>query len=335
MNKSLSPLVLATLFGALCYPAYADCSASQNCALCNSGNFTVQCVCKDSSGYTCVSCTPPNPCTGTGCCCGIVQQGNTTKTYCSSFSCGSSASCTTKIEKPIKGLVASLSPDAIAEAFQSIAQDAGPKILDLNPDIEIANTPGSGIEISNFKLDISSEKISGATYTIRNVSDKSLIAFSTMVDFYWNAGDKPCVGGNTEDAWFLNGTILQPGEAEQVKFSKTITPIHPTHLTSVVVNLQYANFSDGSVTGQNSAAVASTFNNSRKEKFAVQQEYTKLIRSGMPADALSKKLQDDIAAATKSSPRRTALIQMYSILHAMGSQTLMSKISETPSVPLR
>lgn len=334
MRKLLFLTFVTSCILALPILAHADCSASQNCGFCNAGQFTVQCQCKDSQGYVCTNCSPPNPCSsGVGCCCALVGTPPNQRTACASFSCYGGGTCTTQVNRPSNDLIASNSQDSVAAALQSI--DSGPKILDLEPEIEIANDPSWGVEISNVVLNISSEKISGATYTIRNVSGKPLIAFQANIDFYWDQGGKPCTGGNTEDSWFLNQSILQPGEAEEVHFNKTIIPNKPTHLHHIVVSLEYANFSDGSITGRKPEAVAQVLNRNRHEKLVLQQEYAQAIRSGLTNDEISKKLQDDMTKGIQNPARRTALIQLNSVLKDLGPEAFASKIAEPPTLQLK
>jgi len=313
----------------------ADCSASQNCGFCNSGSFTASCQCHDGSGWVCDKCDPPNPCTSTGCGCGVVTQ--TGKTYCSSFSCGGSGTCLTQVFPHSTELVASTSP-AVPAAVAVAQQDevAGPRILNLEPTIEIVNSTGSEVSISDFKLAVDSEKISGATYTIRNNSEKALIAFSTGLDFYWDISpDKPLHARSTEDGWFLNGLVLKPGEEEQAHFMSGLTPSKPMHLLRVVVSVDYAQFSDGSTVGRNATVVGAKFNESRRIKLDVQQHYASLLKSGAAVASIAEQIQSDLRSGRHSQGERTALIQMRVALDNLGAKGLAAKLLEEPAVKIQ
>ena len=325
---------LAMICG-LAPPLNADCSASQNCGFCNSGSFTASCQCHDGSGFVCTKCDPPNPCTATGCCCGVVTQ--TGKTYCSSFSCGGTGTCLTQMFPHMTGLVASTSPTVPASSAVGQADEvAGPKILNLEPAIEIVNSSGSEVTISDFKLALDSEKISGATYTIRNNSEKPLIAFSTGMDFYWDISpDQPLHASSTEDGWFLNGLVLKPGEEEQAHFMSGLTPSKPMHLLRIVVSIDYAQFSDGSMVGRNAATVGAKFNESRRIKLDVQHHYADLLKSGTAAGAVAEQIQSDLQNGKHSQGERTALIQMRVALDNLGTKGLAAKLLEEPAVKIQ
>ena len=225
-------------------------------------------------------------------------------------------------------------PAAVAVAQQD--EVAGPRILNLEPTIEIVNSTGSEVSISDFKLAVDSEKISGATYTIRNNSEKALIAFSTGLDFYWDISpDKPLHARSTEDGWFLNGLVLKPGEEEQAHFMSGLTPSKPMHLLRVVVSVDYAQFSDGSTVGRNATVVGAKFNESRRIKLDVQQHYASLLKSGAAVASIAEQIQSDLRSGRHSQGERTALIQMRVALDNLGAKGLAAKLLEEPAVKIQ
>jgi hypothetical protein len=215
-------------------------------------------------------------------------------------------------------------------------ENTGPKILNLDPPIQIQNQPGSGIVISDFKLNLNSESITGGTFQVRNTSAKALVAFSITTDFYPDStGGKPWHGGNTEDAWFMNETILQPGEQKQVSFNTSISPTEPIHLKRVLTHLEYAEFSDGSTKGDNVSEAAAEFAVSRKAKEAVREQFAQLLRSGTPSALVIEEIGSALAADPKPSVRRLALIQMQMAADRLGQQEFADRLVQPPLVPLR
>lgn len=147
-------------------------------------------------------------------------------------------------------LVASNSNPAIAAPLFQTGE-----ILHLDAPVDI-NTANSGIGISDFKLNINHQGISGATFTLHNDSGKALVAYVIGIDFYWaNSPNKPCHGSASEDSWFLNAEALAPGGQEPGRFTTGITPNGTMGLARAVVSVEFAEYSDGSVTGTNAAVL--------------------------------------------------------------------------------
>ncbi len=58
--------------------------------------------------------------------------------------------------------------------------------------IQIANFAGSGLTISNVKVNLDLPQLSGASYTIKNNSGKTLLAYVSSLSYYWDTSpDKP------------------------------------------------------------------------------------------------------------------------------------------------
>lgn len=325
MRHVISQALLVLLACSLATALYGDCSAPQNCGECNSGNFIASCQCHDvPNSFRCTNCIVPPACTGVGCCCGVNSQG---KTFCSSFSCGTSGECMTQVFRH-QGLFASTSNLEIAAAlFQS------GEITNLDAPIEI-NTANSGIAISDFNLNIDHQKISGATFTIRNESGKPLIAYVIGIDFYWDISPKPCHASVSEDSWFLNADPLGPGEQEQGHFMSTVIPRATVHFLRVVVNLEYAEFSDGSIVGLNAGTLKTKFDETRRAKLAVQHYYADMLQRGTSPEDVAQQIKADLRNMKYKGNQYTALIQIYMELSKSGPDDLANKLLEEQAVPI-
>jgi hypothetical protein len=328
MRRIIISTSLMLVFCCVTTTLYADSSASLNCGECNSGNFTVMCQCHDAPpDFHCTSCTAPPNCSGVGCCCGVNTKAG--KTFRSSFTCAGSGECFTQLSHP-DHLFASISALSIAAAlFQ------GGEILNSAAPVQI-NTAKSGIRIANFKLQMDQHKLSGATFDISNASGKSLVAYAIGIDFYWDiAPNKPCHATVSEDSWFLNGAPIGPGEQEPAKFMTSVVPHQSMRLVRVVVNLEYAEFSDGSVAGQDASAIKAKFDAVRREELAVQNHYTEMLQAGTPAEQVANQIEMDLTHNKYKSHQLTALVLIEAKLKELGPTDLAQKLLENPAVPLR
>lgn len=328
MRRIIISTSLMLVFCCVTTALYADCSASLNCGECNSGNFTVMCQCHDAPpDFHCTSCTAPPSCSGVGCCCGVNTKAD--KTYCSSFTCAGSGECFTQLSHP-DHLFASTSALAVAAAlFQ------GGEIRNSAAPIQI-NTARSGIGISNFKLEVDQHKLSRVTFEISNGSGKPLVAYVIGMDFYWDtAPNKPCHTTMSEDSWFLGGTQLAPGQQEPAKLITSVVPHEPMRLLRVVVNVEYAEFSDGSTAGQNANAIKAKIDEVRREEVAVRNHYTEMLQAGTPAAEVARQIETDLTHNKYKSHQLTALVLIEAKLKEVGPDDLARKLLENPAVPLR
>jgi len=236
---------------------------------------------------------------------------------------------------PSSPLIASLSDAAVAEAIRMMQTNSGPKVLTLDPPISIENDNSSGIEISNFKLGISSEKIAGATFTLKNLSGAPVYAYAVSAELHWDTSEegKPCRWGTFADGWFLNGSILQPGEEKQVQLNQSITPNVPSHLLKVVVKLDYAGFTNGTITGQSGVAYAAKLNENRRLQVEMQRKYLPLIQSGASISTFENQLKSEMSKE-KDAKRKAALDRLQLALDGLGPQAFVQRMMEAPLVPI-
>jgi hypothetical protein len=217
-------------------------------------------------------------------------------------------------------------------ASQSFGSPA--RILNFEAPVRI-NTAGSGIVISDIKLNIDPQKISGETFSIRNDSSKPLVAYMVGVDFYFDtAPNKPIHAGLSEDSWFLNGAPLEPGRQEACQLAVSVIPHQTVRLQRVAVNLQYAEFSDGSVVGVNARTLKAKFDKNRREKLEVQNHYASMLNSGISPANVAKQIEMDLKMGKYQGPQRTALVLIASELTKLGPENLAKKLLEAPSIPL-
>lgn len=305
---------------------YADCSASENCGSCNSGNFTVQCQCHDvPKTFTCTSCTVPVNCSQPVCCCGINTKG---QHYCSSASCAGYTGCTAGVFSH-GPLVASTSNLGVAAALFQTGE-----IINLDAPVDI-NAASSGIDISDFKLNINHQGISGATFTIHNDSGKALVAYVIGIDFYWvNSPNKPCHGSVSEDSWFLNAEALAPGGLEPGRFATGITPNGTVSLARVVVSVELAEYSDGSVTGTNAAALQVKVAAARRDELSIQQHYAGMLKTGASPESVGQQIKTDAAKNMYKGNQRLAFATIEIELNQLGPDGLAKKLLEQPAIAL-
>lgn len=336
MAKRVIGAILSVILGLpVATTLHADCSVSINCGACNSGNFTATCMCKDIPGtWECKSCNPPPVCTGTGCCCGVYVQTN--RSFCSAVSCsGSTGACSAEL-LPYKRLVASTSRQSIAAAMFAEKQGTQAPVQILNRDAPVEiNTSGSGLDISNFDLEINDHEISGATFTVNNNSSKLLIAYVIGIDFYWGTSPSlPMHASVSEDSWFLNATPLQPGEKEPVRSMDSVIPQETVRLIRVEVNLEFAQFSDGGIVGRNAAALKLQFDKNRSSKLEVQYHYASMLKTGVSPENVALQVETDLKAGKYNESQRMALAQIGIELKNQGPSGLAKELLQEPKVPL-
>lgn len=184
-------------------------------------------------------------------------------------------------------------------------------------------------------MNIDHQKISGATYTLRNDSGQPLIAYAIGIAFYWsNAPTKLCHGGVSEDSWFLHGEPLAPGAQEPGEFTTGITPQSEVSLLRVEVTVDFAEFSNGSIAGTNAAALKIKFDAARRAKLSVQQRYANMLKTGNSAQSVSRQIETDAAKNMYRGEQRLALSVILMELKQLGSDGLAKQLLEQPTLPL-
>ena len=205
----------------------------------------------------------------------------------------------------------------------------------MEPPIEVADLVGSGLLISNVKLSIDSQQISGASYTITNHSGKTLLSYVSTLDYYWDVASKtPVRESHSEDGWFLTGSLLGPGQQDRAELMTSLYPHQPAHLLRVTVNLQYAEFTDGTIWGRLDRATAQMLSTVRQEKLNIEKQYAALLRAGLSENQIAAKIDADLRNSTISASTRTGLLQLQIGLTNLGAKGLSQKIMAAPvSVP--
>ena len=323
--------------------AWADCSLDPSCGVCNSGYFKVHCECHDTPGvFSCNGCQGDG-CITSACCCGT-RIGNPPTTQCSGASCAGSAHCS-KNEHPYgrsTDLLVSTSPEAVLFALnrsgraQMGGSSIGGRLLRSDFPIETDVDPGSGIELSNIKINTTSDTIKGATFNIKNDTRRSLISYSVILKFYWDlAPDRPLQLSLSEDGWYLNGSVLKSDEQREVNLTASATPLKPMKLLRLVATLEYAQFADGSVFGADPGQLEAKIKTTRKIKLDLQRKYASALRSGTPAKTVADQISSELRNGTTMGPRRVGLVQLVSLLKLVGPQGLADKLLEEPSISLK
>lgn len=341
MTFKIWMLILVGMFAGSARLGWASCSLNLNCGLCNSGQFNATCMCTDSSSWTCTGCTGTG-CPGSpGCCCGHA----TTPPYsgnCSTASCAGGSQCLSKVILPsgrAPSLIASSLPSMIGLALaslgrvQDVDQTVPGKILSADAPIELDVSPDSNIEISNVKLNITPNAVAGATFTIKNVNDKDLIAYSMVLNLYWDTNPgTPIQMRVTEDGWFLRQYILHPGQSKEGVVRTSLSPTTPMKLIRVVAIPEYVGFSDGSVFGSNVSSLAQKLAASRQSKADLQQTYAGELRAGQSASSVASNIRAD-QAGTKvhESSRQMGISILLSILNREGPEGLAKRLLEEPT----
>lgn len=204
-----------------------------------------------------------------------------------------------------------------------------------NPPIEIANFAESGLTISNVKVSMDTQQISGASYTITNNSGKTLLAYVSSFSYYWDiAPDRPMKDVHSEDGWFINGRLLGPGEQDRAELTSGMHPNKPMSLLKVVVNVDYAEFADGSTWGSIDRQALQKFSGIRQQKLDVEHQYASLLKAGLAPSALYDELEVDLRGERANSYRRTALLQLQIALKGVGPERFVQRVLDAPaSIP--
>jgi hypothetical protein len=205
-------------------------------------------------------------------------------------------------------------------------------ILSADAPIEIDASPESNIEVSNVKLKISPNKVEGATFSIKNVNDKDLIAYSIVLNLYWDTDPgRPFQMRVTEDGWFLRQYVLHPGQTKEGTLRAAVSPTTPMKLIRVVAIPDYVEFSDGSVFGSSSSSLAEKLAASRQIKAGLQRKYAAQLRSGQSAASVAAHIQsDETGIKVRSGSHELAVSQMLTFLKGEGPQKFAEELLEEP-----
>ena len=173
--------------------------------------------------------------------------------------------------------------------------------------------------------------MSGASYTIKNNSGKTLLAYVSSLSYYWDGGpDKPFRSVHTEDGWFINRSLLRTGEQDQAEFNIAISPNKVMNLLKIVVSLDYAEFADGSTWGTADKQLLQKFAEVRQQKLDVEHQYADLLKRGVAPGEMGAKITADLQEEKASSYRRVALTQLQIALKNMGPDRFVQTILHAP-----
>lgn len=317
----------------------ASCTLEKNCGFCNSGSFTIRCQCTDSSSYVCTRCDGTG-CPGSpGCCCGHTTTVPIVS-HCTSVSCAGSAECiATRL--PLGRafpLIASSSPGLARVALPVLVRVQEPDypasgvIVSANAPIEVNVPPESHLAISDVDVVADSQRVSGATFAIRNDAAANLIAYSAVLNLYWDIdAEHPLQQRVTQDGWFLGQYVLQPGQSKTGALTTSASPNKPMRLTRVVLALDYAEFADGTVfQTPGASSVREKLAASRKAKAAVQAKYAAEIRSGQSPESVAGNIQANLKSAPGQPALRMGLSELLAFLKLEGPQGLANRLLTPP-----
>ena len=170
-----------------------------------------------------------------------------------------------------------------------------PEILSSsNTSIDIDVPPEAKIEITNVKLNATPTNFRLGSFTIRNLSDKNLIAYNLIMNLYFDEiEDHPLEMGITEDGWFLNQYVLKPGESREGVIRMSLTAPTAVTLTRISVVPDYVEFSGEAALGSNRAMVGASLKKSRDIKAEVFQTYCAKLRSGESPESVKSLIMSD------------------------------------------
>jgi hypothetical protein len=203
-----------------------------------------------------------------------------------------------------------------------------------NAPIEVDVPPEAAIEITNVKLNATSNKFDGGSFTIRNVGSKDLIAYSLVMNLYFDASpDRPMELRTVEDGWFLNQYILKPGESKEGVIRTTLTSKDPVKLTHVTVVPEYIEFSGGEALGVNAAMVGAGLAKSRNIEAELLRTYSAKLRTGQSADSVANLLKSDLQTANKGeSARQIGMNMLAAYTKLYGPEGFARKCMEPAAV---
>lgn len=175
-----------------------------------------------------------------------------------------------------------------------ITPDLPGNILNSAAPVEIDTPSESGIEISKVNLPVSNSTVEGATFTVRNLSASSLVAYSIDVQLFWDIDPQtPFHMRLTEDASLLHYFLLSSGGAKDGLIRSSVSPTKAMRLVRVVVRPDYVEFADGTVYETNKE-VGVKLAASRKVEAALQKTYAAQLQAGMSPDDVARQMRVEI-----------------------------------------
>jgi hypothetical protein len=200
-------------------------------------------------------------------------------------------------------------------------------ILSTDAPIEVSVPPEANLAVSDVKLNIDLQKLSGATFVVRNDSTQPLKTFSISLDFYWDIDpNTPLHGSFTEDGSFLHINVLKPGEQTTATFSGFVKPNKPAKLTRVAVSLDYCQFADGTSYGPDRGRLKDKMVAIAAVQTAVQAKYRTLI-AGPNRATVASEINNDLSSE-RDTHRRMALIQLQTMLKTYGPDGLAKLLAQ-------
>jgi hypothetical protein len=278
-------------------PTGAVCGCT-NCGPCNSGNFSVGCVCQ-GSGCTAHNGTCGNPTDCAFCC----QGGHCSYTPCTGQVCPPNTSPTARVLSPASGarfLNVSLSRDSLcanpvpAQVEQLKCDDCTVHAINLGPKSNGQNATllvprDVPLDFSALQIDLRDDGIHGGSYVLRNNSGAGLVTLVTS----WSFEGKSGVAHATDviDLWASDAAFLAPGSEAPEDLRFLVLPHSGEVIGRVTGTVLYAEFDDGTRSGPGVSTIGPNLRLQRTRILAAYKELLNMIQSGSDSKTIATYLQ--------------------------------------------
>ncbi len=254
-----------------------DTCACTNCGACNSGNFSVGCVC---SGAGCTvhdgTCSSTNDCAF---CCQVVNG----KNHCNYVP------CTGQVCLPSFAPLQAQAGEPKCDDCIVRAINLGPKNNGQSANLLIpSDIP---LDFSALQIDLRDDGIHGGSYVLRNTSGAGLVTLVTWWSFEGNNPAKGPHATDVMDSWASDAAFLARGSEEREDVRFLVLPQSGEAIRGVTGIVVYAEFDDGTRLGPGVSTIAPSLSSQRTKMLAAYNELLHMIQSGADDKAIAKYLQ--------------------------------------------
>ena len=334
MNK-LRCLFVCLLFGLGTNLLKADCTATQDCSQCNSGNFKVSCVCVSNSTWSCDNCNSggcggPSNCLR---CCGHDPRGG--GTHCSAAGCSGNCLNPNVVNRGGEPDLAMLSKRMSlppTSQLSVLGQIDSPSRLapNLIPSINYETFSAQNLSVSDLYIESKDEVFTGLSFNLGSRNSQPVVALSIAVDTYWSGKTEPVRFFRTIDAWFFHEEAIAANGAIDEQIHTSVTSSQGLKLERVVLSLDYIEYENGLFTGPSLGLSHQMLQASRHEQLVLQKELVGILKTSSSNEEFKNWFVNRINQPDEPAGSFRAYRVATDVLNSFGFEALKQKLLREP-----
>lgn len=259
-------------------PAGQMCGC-EDCGPCNSGNFSVVCVCHPVEGQI-LCATQSGSCSAQGAC-----------AMCRSTDLKSGRVCTT-----YQGCTGQICPpggctggNAVVSCANCVAQTLQLSQNVREPNQAVVLVPSDvPVAITDLQVKFDRGEIVGGSYHVKNRGTSGLVTLRLQWRFQLEDDPQGPTATQDLDSWATDAGFLAPGGEDQAEVS--FRTIGGQRVVGISATIAYAEFEDGKHAGPGATSVRNCLADSRAKMLEEYKHLSALAAAGAPAEQIDSYL---------------------------------------------